>query len=127
DFSLLDLLGIPLEIRVVEVGAGFNAADDDPFSCLVSRGAVSVVGFEPAQSECDRLNALHAPRHRFLPYYIGDGTRRTFHVTNQPTTCSLYEPNTPLLEKFQNLAELVTPVSTEMVQTHRLDDLLDLI
>ena len=38
-------------------------------------------------------------------------------------TGSLFEPNTPLLEKFQNLAEFVTSVVTHTVTTKRLDDI----
>jgi hypothetical protein len=38
-------------------------------------------------------------------------------------TGSLFPPNTRLLEKFQALAELVTPVATHEVGTTRLDDI----
>jgi Methyltransferase FkbM domain len=41
-------------------------------------------------------------------------------------TGSLYEPNSPLLEKFQNLAELVTPVATHPVTTTKVDDIVDI-
>jgi hypothetical protein len=41
-------------------------------------------------------------------------------------TGSLYEPNSRLLEKFQNLAELVTPIATHAVNTTRLDDIAEI-
>jgi FkbM family methyltransferase len=127
NFSLLDLVAADFEIRIVDVGAGFSGEDLDAYDALMQRGVVTVTGFEPNLEECDRMNAAQSPRHRFLPYFIGDGTERVFQQTNRGMTSSLYEPNTPLLQKFQNLAELVTPVSTQTVQTRRLDDLQSLV
>jgi FkbM family methyltransferase len=60
---------------------------------------------------------------RFLPYFVGNGSKGTFHECNFPMTSSLYEPNTPLLAKFQNLEEVVRVVKTSLVETTRLDDI----
>jgi FkbM family methyltransferase len=127
NFNILEIVGTDFEIRVVDAGAGHAEADSDGYAPLIHSGLVTVTGFEPNIEQCDLLNASEGSRHRYLPYCIGDGTARTFHHTNRSMTSSLFEPNTPLLQKFQNLAELVTPVSTEMVQTRRLDDLRELV
>jgi hypothetical protein len=83
------------------------------------------MGFEPNAAECDKLNRQYGEAHRFFPYFVGDGQPATFHETNWVLTGSLYPPNTPLLEKFQNLAEVVTPVAQHPVATTRLDDIAD--
>ncbi|HZH08353.1 MAG TPA: FkbM family methyltransferase, partial [Lautropia sp.] len=41
-------------------------------------------------------------------------------------TGSLYPPNSALLQKFQNLAEVVTPVGTHSVTTTRIDDVAEI-
>lgn len=90
---------------------------------LVDAGRARVLGFEPNPTECERLNREYGKPHQFFPYFVGDGKPATFHETNWVLTGSLYEPNTPLLEKFQNLSELVTPVARHAVNTTRIDDI----
>ena len=121
-----DILGILPErptIKVIDVGAMSLGADTDPYSALVKAGLARVVGFEPVQAECDKLNAMARAGQVYLPYAIGDGRKRTFNICSAPMTSSLYEPNTALLEKFQNLENLVRVVRREEIETHRLDDL----
>jgi hypothetical protein len=54
--------------------------------------------------------------HRYLPYAIGDGTRRKLYRCNPTMTSSLYEPNTPLLDCFQGLADAYRDVEVEDIQ-----------
>lgn len=125
-FSLFDLLeDRPPPLHVVDVGAMSLGAGTDPFEPLLKRDAARVVGFEPVPSECEKLNRLHDGRRRYLPYAIGDGTVRTFHTCRSVATSSLYEPYTELLDKFQNLENLVHVVDRRPVQTHRLDDIVE--
>src|SRR5271170_3308077 len=102
DCDILGLLPFRPTINIVDVGAMFIKEDPAPFAKLVEAGIAKIVGFEPVQVECDKLNATAAHGCRYLPYAVGDGRVRTFHICNSPMTSSLYEPNTPLLEKFQN-------------------------
>ena len=126
-FSYFEIVPeVPL-IHIIDVGAMLLGTEPLVYRSLVERGVATVIGFEPVPAECDRLNKELGPTQRFLPYFVGDGTQGTFHLTNASMTSSLYSPNTPLLEQFQNLAELVRVVQTEPVQTTRLDDLGDLI
>ncbi len=120
-WSLLDLLPETPMIDVLDIGASHN--EKPPYQPLVEAGRARIVGFEPDKAECEKLNREYGAPHRFFPHFVGDGKPAVFHETNWALTGSLYEPNTPLLEKFQNLAEAVAPVAKHAVDTTRLDDL----
>ena len=85
-----------------------------------------LIGFEPDARECESLIREYGEPHRFFPHFVGDGGPATFHETNWVLTGSLYEPNTPLLDKFQNLGNLTVPVATHPVTTVRLDDITEI-
>ncbi len=125
-FDFYELIaGAPPTINVVDVGAMSLGPHTDAFDRLLVRGAVRIVGFEPVQAECDKLNAMRAPGRLYLPYAIGDGRRRRFHECNFAMTSSLYEPNSELLGKFQNLEKFSHVVATSEVETRRLDDVAE--
>lgn len=126
-FSLMQMLGRNTPgIGVLDLGAMALEGEAPPWQKLLAAPATTVVGFEPVQAECDKLNASARKGHRFLPHFVGDGRERTFHLCNFPMTSSLYEPNTALLSRFQNLEELTRCVETSSVTTVRLDDIADL-
>jgi FkbM family methyltransferase len=112
-------------VRIVDVGAMWLGEDHVPYRALLKPGLSEVIGFEPVTAECDKLNAFNIPNHRYLPYFIGDGTERDFHLTNTIMTSSLYEPNTPLLRKFVMLHEQTYTKEVTRVSTRRLDDLAE--
>ncbi|MBX3390089.1 MAG: FkbM family methyltransferase [Phycisphaeraceae bacterium] len=122
-FSLIEMLGdrVP-HLHIVDVGAMFIGPEHIPYRTLLEPGRTTVTGFEPISTECEKLNQSASPGQRFLPYCIADGTVRTFYVTNTGFTSSLYEPNTELLNAFNNLGELTRVQGTEQLQTKRLDD-----
>ncbi len=124
-FSILEMLGRSCpQIDVVDIGAMMLPGSKGPtYRPLMKNDVARVVGFEPVQAECDKLNTLGHKGHQYLPYFIGDGSERTFYLTNQSMTASLYKPNDDLLRRFNNLLELTTTVSTSKVQTKRLDDI----
>jgi FkbM family methyltransferase len=125
-FSLAEMLGRSCpQIDIVDVGAMAVEATAE-YSSILSSAPCRVVGFEPVQAECDKLNAFKQKNHVYLPYFIGDGEERTFHLTNYSMTSSLYEPNAPLLSKFNQLAEITTTVETSRVKTQRMDDIPEL-
>ena len=86
-------------------------------------GKARIIGFEPDAAECEKLNQTFGAPHRFYPYFLGDGEEATFFETNLSLTGSLYEPNLPLLSKFQNLAELTMPVAQHKISTKRVDEI----
>src|SRR4051794_12522208 len=122
--SLLELFTDNLCIDILDVGAAFG--EEPPYKSLVDAGRARVLGFEPNREECERLNNAYSPPHRFFPFFVGDGQPATFYETNWSLTGSLYEPNTALLEKFQNLAEVTRLVATHEVATSRVDDIVDI-
>jgi protein O-GlcNAc transferase len=122
-FSLAQMLGRACpRIDIVDVGA-MALGDKPDYAAILATGQCNVVGFEPVQAECDKLNAMKHKDHTYLPYFIGDGTEQTFHLTNFSMTSSLYKPNARLLAHFNQLLELTTVVDTFKVQTKRLDDI----
>ncbi len=123
-WSLLEFFPEDFQINILDVGAAL--AEKPPYQSLVDVGRGRIFGFEPDQQECERLNREYGNPHRFFPFFVGDGRPAIFHETNWALTGSLYEPNSRLLEKFQNLAEVVTPVATHRVNTTRLDDITEI-
>ncbi|MCF2971651.1 FkbM family methyltransferase [Synechococcus sp. Nb3U1] len=132
-FPISDILGKDMPfIKVVDVGAMYLGGDN--FDKLVQQGHAQVIGFEPQKEECEKLNAralTEAPsadkvKRNYLPYYIGDGSRRNFYLTNVGYTSSLYRPDEEILRHFEHLSDVCQVVQTEEVQTTRLDDIAEL-
>lgn len=120
NFSFFD--EIP-EIKIVDVGAS-DIGGTQSYQKIIDDGFASLIGFEPNKQACKELNDNNKnSKCKFLPYFIGDGELATFHETNWVATGSLFAPNTRLLDKFQNLSELVTPKLKHQVKTIRLDDI----
>ena len=113
----------PCLINVLDVGAIGMEGSNAPYDSLVKAGYARVVGFEPDASGCKALNQKYGGSHLFLPYFVGDGKQATYYETNWTLTGSLFKPNKPMLEKFQNLHELVTLKAEHKVETKRLDDI----
>jgi FkbM family methyltransferase len=124
-WSLLEFFPEQPEIQILDIGAALS--ERPSYQSLVDAGRARLTGFEPDAGECERLNREYGKPHRFFPYFVGDGRPATFHETNWPLTGSLYEPNSPLLGKFQNLAEVVTPVAKHAVNTVRIDDIAEIV
>ena len=110
-------------IGILDIGAMLIEGQKKEYQPLLDAGAATVIGFEPVQEECNKLNeALQGQNIRFLPYFIGDGSSQTFCLNNASMTSSLFEANRELLDLFQNLGELTQTVKREEVQTTKLDD-----
>jgi FkbM family methyltransferase len=123
-FSLLNVLehkGEP--IKIIDVGAMTIGDEPSDYTVLLKPGVAKVIGFEPDEEECQKLNQLHNDDCSFLPYVIGDGSKQIFNLCNRLATSSLYDPNTNLLEKFQCLPELAQVIKRIPVSTKRLDDI----
>lgn len=125
-WSLVELLPPLPTISVLDIGAMLAEEQTEPYAALVSAGKARVVGFEPNQEECDRLNRLFGPPNRFYPHFVGDGGDAVFYETTRTYTGSLFRPNRRLLEAFQNLHGLTTVVAEHRVRTRRLDDIDEL-
>ncbi|MBS0191212.1 MAG: FkbM family methyltransferase [Phycisphaerales bacterium] len=123
-FRLADALRNVLpHIHVIDAGAMVLGVEAPPYAQFCRPGHATVTGFEPHKEECEKVNALKDPGIRFLPYCLGDGSKRTFYVTKAKYTSSLYPPNVPLLNAFARLEEISELDHPEKVQTVRLDDI----
>lgn len=125
-FSLLELFPDLPTIEVLDLGALVVPGVPPPYFDLVGAGRARVTGFEPDLNGCVELNRYFGPPHRFYPQFVGNGQPAKFYQTNVPYTGSLFEPNLPLLEAFNDLAEACQVVKVHDVQTVRLDDLEDI-
>src|ERR1700689_256340 len=117
---------MPPPMTAVDIGAMLLEGAVDPFLRLNRLGRLNVIGFEPQQAECQKLNALAMPGRRYLPYAVANGERRTLYVTNTGMTSSLLRPNLKIAQQFNNLAELMQVVATPLVDTVRLDDVAEI-
>jgi FkbM family methyltransferase len=125
-FLINSIVGSLPRLKITDVGAMSFGPGTETYASLLKAAPCEVVGFEPIEGEFKKLETLSkvpGATARFLPYFIGDGSRRTFYECNEAMTSSLFEPNTRLLEKFQNLAELTQVVRIAEIQTTRLDDI----
>jgi FkbM family methyltransferase len=110
-------------LKIVDVGAMSLGDGRDAYSPLAGAVRCEVIGFEPVARECEKLVAMNVPGRTYLPYFVGDGTARKFYECNASMTSSLFEPNTPLLDKFQMLETFTRAVNVSEVETRRLDDI----
>jgi FkbM family methyltransferase len=122
-FPISSILPPLPRLKIVDVGAMTGGKGTEPYAALARAVPCDVIGFEPVAAEFERLDNEKDADRRFLPYVIGDGSTRTFHECNFTMTSSLFEPNTSLVDKFQNLGELMRVTRTYPVQTKRLDDI----
>ena len=113
---------VPDIIQITDIGA-LATGESEQWKRLVDRGQARLLGFEPQQEECHRCNAMTAEGHHFLPYALGDGTNRLFHLCHFSPTSSFYKPNIDVIARYHGLADMMEVVGTETIETKRLDDI----
>lgn len=111
-------------LTILDIGAALG--EEPNYQCLMDIKRGRLIGFEPDTDACRQLNLRFGEPHRFFPLFLGDGKPTIYHQTNWGQTVSLFKPNTPLLEMFQWLAEVVLPVAEHAVVTTRLDDIAEI-
>jgi FkbM family methyltransferase len=112
-------------ITIVDLGAQLLDDQTHAYAPLADAGyATHVIGFEPLADRLeDRATVEAGQSLELLPHFVGDGSRRTFHINNYDATSSLFPFNTALTQQFVELKGLHT-VRTEPADTRRLDDVL---
>lgn len=123
-FPIASIVPVLPRVKIVDVGAA-DTPDAPVYARLLNAVACEIVGFEPDARASEQLTQRNRTSHLYLPYAIGDGTRRTFYECSSPYCSSLFEPNKALADKFQNLADWMTVVGTREIETKRLDDLAE--
>jgi FkbM family methyltransferase len=122
--SFKTLTNEAVRIKVVDIGA--NPINElPPYSGLLKAGDADVVGFEPAPEGLAKLNEIKGPNETYLPYAIGDGGRHTLHICRAPGMTSLLKPNLDVLNMFHGFPGWATVLSTEEVDTVKLDDIAE--
>ena len=127
-FSLLDVLPLPeINLEIIDVGARHTEAER--YQDLIGRNGVGITGFEPDAQQLQALKARY-PDQRYLPYFLGDGSRRTFHHCHYGGCSSLYEPDPQVIDQFTSLGTRADSqfavIKTEQVDTCRLDDIAEI-
>ena len=83
---------------------------------------VEYVGVEADAEECGRLNASARPGHRYVQAVLDrTAETRTFHVTRNPASASLLEPNHDFLSQFHELRDSFIVEREVTVKTTSLD------
>jgi FkbM family methyltransferase len=110
---------------VVDVGA--NPIDGDPpYKAMLAAGLCKVTGFEPQEEALARLEKSKGPHERYLPYVLGDGTRRMLNVCELEGMTSLLVPDPDHLALF-NLFPIWGKVKNQIpVTTRKLDDITEI-
>ena len=122
--SFSALTSINARIKVVDIGAS-PIDGRPPYASLLRAGHADVIGFEPNASELTRLNRMKGPHETYLPHVIGDGARHTLYICHAPGMTSLLPPNPAVLNLFHGFPDWGRVLSTELVDTVRLDDVPD--
>ena len=122
--SFSALTSINARIKVVDIGAS-PIDGRPPYAPLLRAGHADVIGFEPNASELTRLNRMKGPHETYLPHVIGDGARHTLYICHAPGMTSLLPPNPAVLNLFHGFPDWGRVLSTELVDTVRLDDVPD--
>jgi FkbM family methyltransferase len=116
--------GLPV-VKVVDVGPSTAEAGGEPYAPLMKRAMARVIGFDANEGDCAALNDRAAGRHVYLPYVVGDGTVRTFHICRDVAGSSLCEPDRERIMLFQELDSVAEIVERRSVETRRLDDIAE--
>jgi FkbM family methyltransferase len=111
-----------VRVKIVDIGA--NPLDGTPpYDLLLRTGAADVIGFEPNPDALAKLNAMKGPTETYLPHAVGDGKRHTLNFCQAPGMTSLLQPNPAVLELFHGFPDWGRVMSTEELDTVRLDDI----
>jgi FkbM family methyltransferase len=122
--ELHSLLVPQRQTAVVDIGAS-DLGETPPYQPLLALGLATLIGFEPQRELCEKLNAAKGPLQNYLPYAVGDGGRHTFYRTRYPGMSGLKKPNARRLDQFIPLAEWGTIIGETEIQTHRLDEIVE--
>lgn len=108
--------------KVVDVGAS-ELGGVPVYTPLLNAGNGELVGFEPSREQLMKLNNTKQPYATFLPHAIGDGGRHTLRLCAAPGMTSLLEPNPDVLNLFHGFPTWGKVLTTEEIETKRLDDI----
>jgi FkbM family methyltransferase len=121
--NIFDIIEISTPINIVDIGASLIGDEAPYYQALIDSGHARLFAFEPDEAALAVLRERFPAPHVCFPHFVADGNDAIFHETSWYATGSLFEPNMPLLERFNDLAELTRLLARHPVKTVRLDDL----
>lgn len=117
-----DLLRLDELTEIVDIGAN-PVEGDAPYRTLLDEGLCRVTGFEPQSEALAQLNARKSPHETYLPYAVGDGSRKVMNLCYHSGWSSTLTPSATSLDVFGSYAPNATVVGTAEIETKRLDDI----
>lgn len=119
---LFEILNMDRPVRIVDVGA--SPVNPAPYDAILAHGMANVIGFEPQPSAYEMLQKGPMEGRTVLPYALGDGSKKTLHISKNSGFTSLLKPNPNFVKHVGGRwAGKMRTVSTIPVDTRRLDDI----
>lgn len=86
---------------IVLADAGARGELHEPWVNL-NEDVLYVIGFEPDENECNRLNSLQSRNKLYVPNALWSFEGRVnLHLASEPSTSSVYPPNFELIKKYE--------------------------
>ncbi len=120
-----DLLCFQEQTRIVDVGAN-PIEGAPPYESLLVEGLCLVTGFEPNLEALAALDAKKSSHETYLPYAIGDGSRKKLNLCRHSGWTSTLVPSELSLDVFSAFKENAAIIAAIEIETKRLDDVVEL-
>lgn len=91
---LLAALPLARRTRIVDVGAN-PLHDAAPYAALLRAGGCDVMGFEPQPEPFAALEKVKSDRETYLPFAVGDGSRKVLTIYQSMGHTSVFAPYEP--------------------------------
>jgi FkbM family methyltransferase len=122
--DLARLLSMGRLTHVVDIGAN-PIEGAPPYRPLLDAQLCRITGFEPQASALAELNLKKGANEAYFPYAVGDGQEHTLNLCAYPGWTSIFVPSAAALEVFSFFTNNARVVGQTLVQTRRLDDLVE--
>jgi FkbM family methyltransferase len=123
--GLTDFLNQPSGAYTKLIFMDIGARGEVPREWLNYKSVVSLIGFEPDEQECKRLNETALCEATYYPYFIGDGTLKIFKVANFPPSSGIYEIDLIQFNRlYDTVQENLRTIEDLPVKTVTVDDLV---
>jgi FkbM family methyltransferase len=122
--DLAHLLSMGRLTHVVDIGAN-PIEGAPPYRPLLDAQLCRITGFEPQASALAELNLKKGANEAYFPYAVGDGQEHTLNLCAYPGWTSIFVPSAAALEVFSFFTNNARVVGQTLVQTRRLDDLVE--
>ena len=123
--ELAKLLNISELLHVVDIGAN-PIGPPPPYAPLLAAGLIRLTGFEPQKDAFDALLSGNSTNRNYFPLAVGDGLKHTLHIYRASGLTSLLRLRQRTMDVFRLLKRAGRLISTEPVETAKLDSIKEL-